>query len=73
MDLQAKSWLEKAKRLNFSVSVTLRSDSSGESTNSENHHFFVRGHFIMVKMSYRKKRILLLTQKNGDLSKISYQ
>ncbi len=30
MDLQAKSWLEKAKRLNFSVSVTLRSDSSDE-------------------------------------------
>ncbi len=41
MDLQAKSWLEKAKRLNFSVSVTLCSDSSDEFnsdevTNSEN-------------------------------------
>ncbi len=36
MDLQAKSWLEKAKRLNFSVSVTLRLDSSDELTNSEN-------------------------------------
>jgi hypothetical protein len=52
MDLQAKSWLEKAKRLNFSVSVTLRSDSSDEFGESL---FFVRGHFIMVKMSYRKK------------------
>ncbi len=42
MDLQAKGWLEKAKRLNFSVSVRLRSDSSDEFnseelTNSENH------------------------------------
>jgi hypothetical protein len=66
MDLQAKSWLEKAKRLHFSVSVTLRSDSSDEFnsdelTNSENRRFFVKGHFIMVKMSYRKKRILLLS------------
>ena len=30
MDLQAKSWLEKAKRLNFSVKVTLLLDSSDE-------------------------------------------
>jgi hypothetical protein len=35
MDLQAKSWLEKAKRLNFSVWVMLRSDSSDELTNSD--------------------------------------
>jgi hypothetical protein len=30
MDLEVKSWLEKAKRLYFSVSVMLRSDSIDE-------------------------------------------
>jgi len=35
MDLQVKSVLEKAKRLNFSVWVMLRLDSSDELTNSD--------------------------------------
>jgi hypothetical protein len=41
MDLQVKSWLEKAKRLNCSVSVMLRSDSSDELTNSDLRFFAI--------------------------------
>ncbi len=41
MDLQVKSWLEKAKRLNFSVWVMLRSDSSDEFGESAELHVLI--------------------------------
>ena len=47
MYLQVKSWLEKAKRLNFSVKVTLHSDSSDELTNTDNRRYF--GNLLTVR------------------------
>ena len=41
MDLQVKSWLEKAKRLNFSVWVMLRLDSSDEFGESAKLHVLI--------------------------------
>ena len=41
MDFQVKSWLDKAKRLNFSVLVMLRSDSSDEFGESAELHVLI--------------------------------
>ena len=62
MDLQVKSWLEKAKRLHLSVKVTLRSDSSDELTNSDRRFF---GNLKTVRGICHK-------QKNSDKPVHSY-
>ena len=54
MDLEVKSWLEKAKRLYFSVSVMLRSDSSDEFGESAKLHaktkiLIPQANFVLLK------------------------